>query len=163
MVEVIVGQNIKSTGSIIRINNTTQYAVGDVINGSNLTTPIQFTVATAPGRSGWIIGGQAFTDKSGTTLPDIDMYLFRSTFTIPADNANVAFSTAQMKDYIGKVKFETWNSTGSHAQSDAEIINPIKFASEIGSKFIYGIPVAQNTYTPASAEELHFALDVEQY
>lgn len=163
MAQNVIGFNKKVTGSIVRINNATQYAVGDVVNGSNLIVPITFTSSRIADSHGWIVGGRCVSSHSGTTQPNFDLLLFSSSSGLQADNAAFNPGFGYMKDYLGRVRFQTWTSLTSEMFSDGFVETAINYIPVTGSKEIYGVPIAQNTYTPASEEEIQFSLDVEQY
>lgn len=158
-----IGANKKPQATITRINNTTQYAVGDVINGSNLTTPLNFTISREPDKPGWIVGGRCVTNGSVSTQPNIDLLLFDTSSGIAGDNSAFDPGSLFLDHYIGRIKFNSWNTLPNGAFSDASVETSVQFTPETGSQIIYGVPLAQNTYTPISAERLTFSLDVEQY
>lgn len=159
----IVGSNAKPVANITRAANTTTYAVNDVMNDTNVTTMLQFTVASANDKKGWIVGGKAVSNAAQATLPNIDLLLFSSNFTIAADNAAFAPTFAQMQTYLGKVRFQTWVNRGVRCESDGSVETAFQFTPASGTQLIYGVLVMQNAYIPISAETLQFALSVEQY
>lgn len=165
--EVFIGQtngvNTSSTVAITRAANTTQYAINDVMNNGADTTPLAFTLARANDLRGWVVGGLCVSGSNQATLPNIDLLLFSSTFTIAADNAAFAPTYAQMQTYLGKIRFSTWVARGVRSDSDGSVEQPFVFIPASGTQIVYGVPVMQNTYTPVSVENLQFSVNAERY
>lgn len=159
----IVGSNTKPTANITRAANTTTYAVNDVMNHLAVTTMLAFTLSRANDTEGWIVGGKMVSSAAQATLPNIDLLLFSSNFTIAGDNEAFAPTFAQMQTYLGKIRFSTWVGRGVRSESDGSVETAFQFAPVAGTQIIYGVLVMQNAYIPVSSETLQVSLDVEQY
>ena len=159
----IIGSNVSVGVNITRPSNTTTYTINDVVNDSG-TTPLLFTnVGRATDIGGWVVSGMATSDAAQATLPNIDLMLFSSTFTIAADNAAFAPTNAQMATYLGKIRFSTWVNRGVRAESDGALENAFVFTPGSGTRDIHAVAVIQNAYVPVSAEIFRFTVNVEQY
>ncbi|KKS77124.1 MAG: hypothetical protein UV51_C0010G0029 [Candidatus Woesebacteria bacterium GW2011_GWC1_42_9] len=159
-----VGANASVAANITRATNTTQYAINDVMNGTDVTSMLAFAIASAADKGGWIVGGQMVSSNGGVaTPPNVDLLLFSSNFTIAADNAAFAPTFAQLQTYLGKIRFSTWVDRGAMGESDGSTESAFKFTPAAGTSTIYGVLVLQNTYTPASAETLQISINAEQY
>ena len=160
----ISGSNVSRAVSITRAANATLYTINDVMNNGTDTTPLAFTtLARANDLRGWIVGGVCVSSAASATLPNIDLLLFSSTFTIVADNLAFAPTYAQMQTYLGKIRFSTWVSRGVRSDSDGSVEQPFIFVPAAGTRIVYGVPVMQNGYTPVSGETLQFSVNVDQY
>ena len=159
----LIGANISVGVNITRSANTTTYAANDVMNNGTDTTPLIFAVSRANDLRGWIVSGMATSDAAQATLPNVDLMLFSSTFTIAADNAAFAPTNAQMATYLGKIRFSVWVNRGVRAESDGTLENAFIFSPASGTTNIYGVLVVQNAYVPVSAEVLRFIVNGEQY
>lgn len=159
----ITGANAGPSVTIVRAANTTTYAVNDVMNNGTDTTPLAFTVARANNLTGWIVGGNCVSNANQATLPNIDLLLYSSTFTIAGDNLAYAPTFAQEQTYLGKIRFSTWVARGVRSESDGAVETAFRFVPASGTQIIYGVPVMQNAYVPISSENLQFTIDAEQY
>lgn len=159
-----VGSNLIVSVAITRPSNTTQYAVNDVMNNTTDTVPLIFSVALANNGIGWVVSANAITSNGAAgTLPQFDILLFSSTFTIAADNAAFAPTYAQMQTLLGRIRFNQFTNRGGIGSSPGSFETSFPFAAAAGTTNIYGVILLQNTYTPASAETLQFTIGVEQY
>lgn len=160
----MIGANASPSVSITRPANVTQYAVNDVMNNTTDTVPLIFSVASANNKRGWVIGGTVISSNGAAgTLPQIDLLLFSSTFTIAADNAAFAPTYAQMQTLLGRLRFNQFVNRGGISASPGSVETVFPFVPASGTTNIYGVALLQNTYTPASAETLQFVIFVEQY
>ena len=158
------GLNISSSVTITLGTTPTAYAINDVMNNGTNTTPLAFTLANANNLRGWCVGGVCVASTSPATLPNIDLLLFSSTFTIAADNAAFAPTFAQAQTYLGKIRFSTWVDRGATmAESDGSIEQSFILIPATNTRIIYGVPVMQNAYTPGSSEQFQYTVFAEQY
>ena len=143
--------------------NTDAYVIGDVVNADSITVPISLSVARANDTTGWIIGGKMTTSATVATLPQFELLLFDSTFTIAADGAVFAPTDANILTYIGKITFDSFVSYSTTASAcDGTVKTPIAFVPASGTQLVYGVLVALNAYVPVSGEVFSVSLDLEQ-
>lgn len=163
-----------------RAANTTAYAVGDVINGSAATTPITLSnAALRKGCGGVVVSVMLISSVAAGTPLQADLYLFDSSFTIAADNAAFAPSDAQIKGLVAVVpiyhQVTVGDLTNANAPDTEEApadhnlsvngvlqVNDLQIAYKCASasETLYGVLVARNAYTPASAEVITLKLGI---
>ena len=148
--------------TIIRAANATAYTINDVMNNGTDTTPLAFSIARMVSERGWIVGGTCVSNANKATLPNIDLLLYSSTFTIAGDNLAYAPTFAQFQTYLGKIRFSTWVARGVRSESDGAIEQPFIFTPVAGGLIIYGVPVMQNAYAPSSSENIQFTIFASQ-
>ena len=151
------------TDSIIRPDNATAYAAGDVISEVTTNDHLTFLKAMDPGdeKTGIILGGRIHSSANNTTLPDLELWLFDKDITEVADNGAFAPTDAEMLTLIGVIVFPvaSWiiGNAGAAAAGNAfcEVMNldiPFRLGKVPGALNIYGQLVVRNVYTPVASE-----------
>lgn len=151
------------TKTITRAANTTAYSTGDVINGSGLTTPIEFDFGGL--KDGSIVYAHLMSSNEAST-PAINVIFFNESFTIASDNDAFAPSDSQIKTRIGKIQFTDWEAYAANKVSDGAPIGPIGIpqpslsGTTLSGGKVYAVLVAAGAYTPISGEEITLKIDV---
>lgn len=160
----------KITAAVTRPNDTTQYAVGDVI-AAGTPVPLTFTnVVLSNNGSNRIVKAMALDSAAQATKAQIDLYLFDTTLTVDADNAAFTPTDAELAKLVAIIRFDTFvtgdatSGAGGNAVAFGKNLEgfqetPIRAA--VGSRTLYGVAVARNTYTPVADEVFTFTLWVE--
>lgn len=162
--KVIMSNDTKVlTDSIIRPDNATAYAAGDVI--SEVTTNDHFTflksMDAGDEKTGIILGGRIHSSANNTTLPDLELWLFDKDIAEVADNGAFAPTDAEMLTLIGIIFFPvaSWviGNAGAAAAGNAfcEVMNldiPFRLGKAPSAMNIYGQLVVRNVYTPVADE-----------
>ena len=159
----------KTSASFTRPANTTAYAVNDVLGTSVAGSPVlTFTnVSRVTGRGAYI--QRARLVKNGTTVTSATfrLYLYASSpsgLSSLVDNDPWPMLWANRAIRIGFIDFPTMITGGTGSDSSAAQIYPVNLpVLPEGSTSIFGVLVTQAAYTPASAEQFHVELMVDQY
>lgn len=152
--------NIVQT-SITRPNNTTQYAIGDVVATAAGDPVIVFdAVARSAGGAGMIMTAKMVDSANQATPPILALWLFKArplSVNTPADNAAFNPSDADMLNLVGvidlvtpKIGDATVGAGGNLVIQSDVIALPFKCAG--GDDALYGVYVMANTYTPLANE-----------
>ena len=158
------GNSIQSQIIIRRPANATQYSVGDILNSGGSISEI-FHIARVNGKSVMCVGGKCSSNFSASTAADIDLHIYKSSFTIGGDNKLFTPSggtAGSLSALTGTINFTTWKTQSNAAYSVGAIETPFIIEPESGSKEIYALAVLQNTYTPVANEVFSFTLDLDQ-
>lgn len=144
--------------SVTRPSDTTQYAVGDAIsdNATTATAAGAFTLNFRHRVGGSLTLTDFTLHKSDQdqTGAEFALLIFDALPAVAGweDNGASAITDAEMKTCKGVVRFEDdqWNNVGTgDIQTQSKTIGIVCAAD---STTLYGILIAQGTYTPASAE-----------
>jgi hypothetical protein len=146
----------RSQASITRPANTTAYAVGDVVAGNGVTTPIALPV----NRNGGKITHVRLT-KSGDTITNATfrVHFFDASHTIAADNAQLTSVNANRANYLGYVDLPAMVQDG--AGSNIGIAKDDDVRIPFSGDTVYAVITAVAAYTPASAEVFNLSIGVE--
>jgi len=149
---------VEAQDSVTRPANTTQYADGDAIS-DNATTPtaagyFMLTLATVPGGAVLLTDFTLHKSDQDQAAADITLLLFDE---VPAlagfeDNGAMAITDAEFKTCKGVIPFDAddWSNVGG---GDIQTVSKtIAIIPTSALTAIYGIMVANGTYTPGSAE-----------
>jgi hypothetical protein len=158
----------KAVNSITRPANTTQYAIGDLINHANATTLIEFDFGTENANSVLEINSITLMSDYAVAAIKLDpaVWFFNASTILSAgavsqvtDNAAFAPSFAQIasksEGFSGSLATSGILGTTAYTQSDSEKSIIVKLDS---SGKIWAAITANNTYTPASGEVLRLTL-----
>lgn len=159
-------KHVLRTASFDRPANTTQYTAGDGVS-DDATTPTAMTfakVVTTDSIGGRIRSVVLHKTDQDLTSADFVLYLFD---TAPAavgfdDNGAIAITDAEWQACLGGIALaasdgksvvtgDIWSKTNLD----------LAFQCASGSRDIYGVLVADGTYTPASGETFTVRLGVE--
>ena len=160
------------TDSITRPNDTTQYAVGDVI--AEVTTNDHFLfekVCQAPRYSGLVSTATIFSSANQSTKLDANLFLFAVDIGEDADNATWTPTDAELLTCLGVINFPAadWVAgnvalgAGGNAMCQVRNIG-LTFKNSKNASYddnrgvLYGVLVANNTYTPVANEVLTISL-----
>lgn len=151
-------------GTYTRPADTNIYAAGDVIaNSTSAATILTFSSAVRAETGTAIIQAATLVDSvAAATKLDADLYLFDTTVVMEQDNAAWDPSDAEMLTCLGVIEFRGANfkTCGGNGITHVQGIGlPIV---SVGGSSIFGILVARNAYTPASAEVLTVRLHILQ-
>src|SRR3990167_2587909 len=149
------------SASFTRPSNTTAYTAADVVaNSTTAATILTFSgVVSVPGGSGIISSAWLIDSAAESTKLQADLFLFAvAPVTYGNDADAFAPTDSEMFDCVGVIEFDGPNDfvvgsgnglipggfLGGHGS--------LRFQCAQGSVDIYGVLVARNAYTPASAE-----------
>lgn len=145
---------IKLTGSFTRPNNTTPYAIGDVI-GTSPASLIEFIsdgVNVTSGQSLKIESAKVFTNN--TTTLDCYLNLLDAEQTAIADNEADTILFANKANLIGSISL----ALASAEDCAYGVVNSALFVKTDANN-IYGyIKLAGETYTPIAEQEFYIEL-----
>lgn len=152
------GASVLSTKEFTRPSDTTLYTTGDVVGPTGGGDgALDFTgAAAANGGSGWVVSAQLLISVNQSLPAELELHLFNAAITAGgADNAAVAVSDSDMKQWIGAILFQSQESfvIGANRVYQGIIAGNgvIPFKCGGASTTIYGVLVVRNGYTPASA------------
>ncbi|MGB0685433.1 MAG: hypothetical protein ACPGQD_04505 [Planctomycetota bacterium] len=153
---------LKTFARYTRPADTTQYASGDLVGGV-----FEFDVTHLPRANGIIRTASLFKTNTTVTAANFLLHLFEQPLTAdqPADNAAWTFATHALAEWwVGSVAMDL--TSGTSEGSDGVVKH---FAVSDGPFFqrgasdlkLFGILLAQATYTPTSEERFAIQLGVE--
>jgi len=133
-----VGGFTATTSSNIVMSAAGAYATGDYMGTS--TTPQSFSGAARTSGGSGIIKSLTISDKIVTANVDMELWLFRATFTAPTDNAAWAISDTEMLDVVGIVPISPagW-SASSNNQVYHDYSLSIPFDLSAGTSLYYAL------------------------
>lgn len=136
-----------SVASVTRSDDTTQYAVGDVIGASGLMT-IGVDSNDGEIRSAILIDSVV---AGGTKLAS-DLLIYSSAPTVAADNAAFAPTDAQQLNLVAVVPFATadFKAAATNGHTVAALTYPIPYETQ--GNTLYGVLIARSTYSPSALE-----------
>lgn len=150
--------------SFNRATGTTQYAATDLVANSataGSVVPLSWSLQRILGH-GIIVGARLKKSDKSTTSAKFDLYLFSADPGTPANGDNGTFGVASSADFIDIISFDL--TTGALAGGTSYVAG--RAECEIGVDFsadaptLYGLLVAADTYTPASAETFVVQLEI---
>lgn len=157
--------NMKTvSASLTRPADTTQYAVADALTDStSAPTALNFEkVGQSNGQKVSIVGAMITSTAKQTTLPQLDLWLFKTAPTATNDNSAFALTDAHNDECVGIVEFDSWKYSANNSRSDVNTINlPVELDQD--DLDLYGLLVLKNTYTPVSGETFKVSLKVERH
>lgn len=169
--QVGAGKNIAViTTSLTRPADTTAYTAGDAIT-DNAGTKLTFAnVARLAAGSGQIKRITLIDSANVATKPDVEIWLFDTSFTPDTDNAAFTPTDAEMETLICVIAFGTaaWNvgtataGAGGNAMIEGALSHAINFKCTGSLTDIYGALVVRNAYVPVSQEKFTIRLHIEQ-
>ena len=164
----------RSTATVTRPANTTQYASGDLIANSATAasvTAMSFTVG-ASGTIGKIATARLYKSDDDVTTASFRLHLFTSSpvSTAPTNGDNGAIQIATDEaGYVGSIDFDM-TATGIDIHTGGNQAVGVPFSSRDiyyrlarNSAALYGLIEARGTYTPASGEVFTVELITEAY
>lgn len=168
------GRSHTVNGSVTRPNDTTAYAIGDVIcNSTSAPTIITFSRACVEqGGSGVIAHASLIDSAYQSTKLSADLFLFDTTVTMDNDNATFTPTDAELATCVGVITFDGTATSplqihggdltaGAGGNAIIEAPNlAIPFNCVAGSNSLFGVLVARNAYTPVAQESFTVRLHV---
>jgi len=156
-----------SRASFTRPANTTPYSGSDcVCNSASAPALLEFSLGESISSKGYITNAKIAKSSKTTAAALFRLYLYNKEITPVNDNAEFPLRFDDADALLGFIDFEL-TTEGSASDCAADIITNInlRFANNTGEmlKKIYGVLVAKDTYTPASAEEFIIDLTVERW
>jgi hypothetical protein len=132
------------------------YATGDYVGTSG--SPMTFLACVLPGQSGWVAGA---TLISGTlTTVAIELWLFHTTVTPPADSAAWSITDAEAATLVAVIPFSTFYASALNSISQGQPDGgPKRFTSVTGN--LFGCLVTRGTQ-PNAASDITVRLSVIQ-
>ena len=163
-------QVVYASAPIVRPADTTTYAAGDQVASSSAVNLIFPSPARIIGGSGWIIGAVMVSTNVPALKAQLDLYLNIRGFTMAADNAAAAPTTAELigaalpgaiLSGMPAVPIPFVNSYAFSANC-LYVVTGLNLPFKCGAdqNQLLGMAVMRNAYVPASAEQLTFALIV---
>lgn len=151
-----------SLATITRPNNTTQYAVGDVV-GTNPATNITFANILPSGITDghfYITDAKLEVEKSSVpaNMSSFTLHLFDSAPTAILDNSAWTLLLADGGKYLGSIDFNVPEDLGTTLIRWVESIN-IKRKLANGSTSLYGQLVTNGNFTPAAEDVFNIQLE----
>lgn len=159
----------KVSATLTRPNDTTQYAIGDVVANST-TAPVAIAFAgVVRDHNGTNEIKKAFMIDSAnqSTKGDFELWLFHTAPTMDNDNAAFTPTDAELLNLVAVITFAGADAVVGDATSgaggNAVYFGKFKSTSSIvgtkaSAKALHGVFVARNTYTPVAQEAFTFEL-----
>lgn len=151
-----------SSATITRPDNTTQYAVGDVV-GTNPATNIEFAnILPSDVNDGhfYITDAKLEIEKSSVpaNMSSFTLHLFNAAPTAIADNSAWTLLLADGDKYLGSIDFNVPEDLGTTLIRWVESINiKRKLVDDVTS--IYGQLVTNGNFTPAAEDVFNIQLE----
>lgn len=148
----------KQQVSKTRPNDTTQYAVGDVIAETGTSTVWTFPgMASSDGGVVRIETSTLLVSTDEVTALQANLLLFTVAPATVNDNTAAAITDAEMLNCVGSIVFATPTKAVLSALYTTNPNLVIKLAE--GTRKLYGVLVAVNTYTPVASAVLTITLN----
>jgi hypothetical protein len=153
-----------STASFTRPSNTTQYAINDVLGTSPATVMTFANCARLEGGSGIIIGATHSKNNATVTSALFRLFLWNVAPTAIVDNDPHTLLYANRTSRVAIIDFSTHITSGSGSDSSVAITTErsIPYKCAAGGTSLFGVAVPLATYTPVSAEQHWFELQLIQ-
>ena len=168
-----VGPKVNIFKSLLRPNDATQYALGDVLDDTTIPAQTVFNdIVRFPGGTGTITDGVLTSSANGVGVlaGQFNLWLF-DTAVAAHEADNVAFTPTDndLVNLIGIVRFNTAFEADRTAGADGNVAYmsvrtflPIGFKCVAASRDLFGTLVVANAYTPIAFEVITIRLNVEQ-
>ena len=142
---------------LIRPNDTTDYAEGDVIAG-----PLIFAdIGRVPLRGGYLTGARMRTTKADWETA-VRLHLFRAALqAAPADNAILEVANADVDAWLGTISFPEPAVKAPGRCAAVWTGQPVPIQSD-GLNRVYGLLEALDVATPAAGQRFSVTLEVER-
>lgn len=156
---------IRVSAEKTRPANLTAYTAGDVISESTSAgTPWTFSsIVRRDAARGLITGALLQTDEQVT--PRLRLYLYSVTPTGALDDNGASTEPlyVDVGNFVGYISFDALdNSVGSESATSQYTGDPLAFRCASGDDALYGVLVALDAFTPASAQKFTIVLTVLQ-
>lgn len=143
-----------------RPNDTTQYAVGDLVANSTTAgsvVPLSFAISRITGRGGMIRRCRIRKTGTGTTAAGFRLHLYTASPT-PSNGDNGAWLTDKSTNYVGAMDttVDKVFTDGAAGNGVPIVGGEIHFVADT----YYGLLEARGTYTPAAQEQFLVELEV---
>jgi hypothetical protein len=154
-----------STVSFARPADTTAYAAKDAV--SNSTSSPSILTFSGAGRvnagTGTVVGVRITTDQS-TNTAEFRLHLYAIAPTAINDNAAFTLLWANRDKRIGAIDIGPLftEGSGSDAASDIYVEFRLPFKCDTSDTNLYAMLETLSAFTPASAQNFHISLSVEQ-
>ncbi len=157
--------------SFIRPNDTTAYAIGDIIFPAVPADPalqvktLTFANALSFNDSGFIAEAQLKIFSTQATKLSVDLHLFTAPLAVaPLDNAPFAIGTnitlADMTSHLKTISFPDTAAVELGGFTMYEVMPSKIVSAASGDTNLYGILVARNAYTPIANEKFVIQLGI---
>lgn len=172
---------LNTVGTVVTVSrtrpaDTAAYSAGDAVMDST-SSPTVMTFASCARHNngaGKIESAILIGSEKQVTLPELELWLFDTTFTPDNDNAAFTPTDAEMLTLVGVINFhgsaaaadQVFEGTGSgncvyYPKPTARNL-PIYFKCGASAQDLYGCLVIRNAYTPVSAEVFTVRLGITQ-
>lgn len=168
LIGTVGGKTTVVSASIAIAAASALYAAGDAISASPTAIITFSNCARVSGGTGWIMGGMCVDGANQTTKLDGELYVLSASPAATADNAALAWTTAETTNVLAVMPFANWyvsNAGAGSAGVCASIYNfgsPSAFVCSAGTTSLYGQLVARNAYSSANGEAFHFRIFLSQ-
>ncbi len=163
---IVGGSTRLVSASFTRPNDTTIYAVGDLVANSTTNTsvtPMIFSIAKANGGSGSIVRARIRKTSTVTSNASFRIHLYRVAPVTISNGDNGVWLTSNANDYIGAILINVDRAfTDGAAGNGVPIVgSAINFdLSTTNSTNVFGLLEAVGTYTPTAQETFTVSLEV---
>lgn len=141
------------SASIIRPNNTTPYAAGDVIGTASNQILTFNNVPALDQNHATLLDARVLSNEAPATLPSLELWVFKVAPAAAADNTAWAVTDAELLNLVGIYPMANTYvglASGNHVQLAAPRAFPFNFPSGVNT--LYGVLVVRNAYTPVALE-----------
>lgn len=158
----VYGGLVRATASFARPDDTTAYAIGDIVSNSTVATTVMTfsNFARVAGGSGYIMGAMLATNAKSVT-PGIRVHLFNaSNPTLSVDNALHKELYADDSKRIGYFDFGALSTPADTAGSDdSRVVNfDLRIPFVAVSRDIYAVLETRSIFTPVALETFTLVL-----
>ncbi len=152
------------SATFTRPADTTAYAALDVV-GAAVTANISFAdAARVNAGSGYVAKARLMTDQS-TNVARYRLHLYHTAPTAIADNAPMTLLWVNADKRVGYIDFAACKTegTGSSAAGSINFTDHPAFVCAALSRNLFGILETLDAFTPATGQNYHVELTLEQY
>lgn len=158
------GDPYRSTATLIRPGNATQFAAGDVF-GDISGQPLYFPNVGIYGGGGALwVDTVCIDNTSESTKPNLRLYLYDSLVAMQADNAAWAPTDDDETRSLAYCEFTNWEVGSGNSKSFARPSTGTALLTCVhGQTGIWGVVVERGTYTPVAQERLTIRLGLLRF
>ena len=158
----VSSQVVDSNVTFTRPANTTAYADGDAItNSASAPTVLEFTNVGAGSSQLIEIANVILTTTKAAGAPDVELWLFDTTFTAINDNLAFALTDAENLTVASVIPIgNKYAATNNGFLQSNDLTKIVKLGAGTS---LYGMLVATAAYTPVSAEVFDITIFVKRH
>jgi len=149
--------------SVTRQNDSTDYAIGEVINSATARMLRLKGVTVDNGVPFYVLRAFILDSAVAAAPAQIQANFFSREFPIAADNAAFAPTMQQLAYFLGKISMADYSKFNATTVIFDDVFDPMLMIPEFDSKDVYVVLTALNAYDPTAYEDLVLVVDTANF